>query len=400
MKRITILFFLVLAVGVASAQVVPQIVNFSAVLRDSVGNIMPDTRVRIRLAFIEGGVDGSQVYITETTTTTNSNGYVSLLLNRNMSSYGMPFEQIPWGNGNFWLRLDYKTGNMADYRTQDFFELTSNFYAYVARTTNSIEGIEFDAEGAENDDALVYNSQTGKFESTAIRPPAPTPLPVVLGVGNDAGGATISDLGSPVAASDIVSKEYVDNVYHRIMTAITNINCSHNGHEYVDLGLPSGTMWAKCNVGALTPEGLGDFYAWGEIYPKTNYSNNTYIYEGESGDSLPAEADVASVFWGGGWHVPTLDELEELRSYCAWKYIQQNGRNGFQVTGPNGSSIFLPSGGYKYDTGHYSDNYVANYRTASAERILYCYPSRLGISSAPIYAGYEIRPVFRFENDN
>ena len=396
------MFLLVLAVCMASAQsVVPQTSNFSAVLRDSVGNVLPDTRVRMRLIVLEGGSEGSTVYTTETTTTTNSNGYVSLMLNRSMASYGTPFAQIPWENGDFWLRVDYKTDEMADFRTQDCIELTSNFYAFVARTANSLEGIEFDDEGAENGDALVYNSETGKFEATAIRPPAPTPLPVVLGVGNDAGGATISDLGSPATASDIVSKEYADSVYHRIMAAINNINCTHNGHEYVDLGLPSGTMWAKCNVGASTPEGLGDFYAWGEIYAKDTYSSSNYIYDGEPGDTLPAEADVASVFWGGGWHVPTLDEMEELRSYCAWKYIQQNGRNGFQVTGPNGSSIFLPMGGYKYDTTHYSSNYNAIYRTASAEKILYCYSSRFGMSSTnAVYVGYEIRPVFRFENDN
>ena len=210
----------------------------------------------------------------------------------------------------------------------------------------------------------------------------------------------ISNLAAPVASNDIVTKEYADSVYHRIMTAITNINCSHNGHEYVDLGLPSGTLWAKCNVGAATPEGLGDFYAWGEIYPKNNYSRDTYVYGDEQLDSLPADADVASVFWGGGWRIPTSDEMEELRSCCVWKYVQQNGRNGFQVTGPNGGSIFLPCGGYKYGTYHYGNNSIAMYITTTAGRILYCLSYRLGLAGQSSFVGFEIRPVFRFENNN
>ena len=400
MKKITILFLFLLATLALCAQRVPQIVNFSAVLRDSVGNVMSDTRVRVRLALLLGGAEGSSVYTTETRTTTNSNGYVNLLLNRGMASYGTPFEQIPWENGDFSIQVDYKTDDMSNYRTQGCYELTSNFYAFVAGKANKLEGIDFDADNPENGDALMYNSETGKFEARELRPPAPPALSVVLEAGNDAGGMNISNLASPVAPNDIVTKEYADSVYHRIITAISNINCSHNGHEYVDLGLPSGTLWAKCNVGAATPEGLGDFYAWGEIYSKNNYSRDTYVYGDEQLDSLPADADVASVFWGGGWRIPTSDEMEELRSCCVWKYVQQNGRNGFQVTGPNGGSIFLPCGGYKYGTYHYGNNSIAMYITTIAGRILYCLSYRLGLAGQSSFVGFEIRPVFRFENNN
>ena len=400
MKKITILSLFLLATLALCAQRVPQIVNFSAVLRDSVGNVMSDTRVRMRLIVLEGGAEGSTVYTTETRTTTNSNGYVNLLLNRGMASYGTPFEQIPWENGDFSIQVDYKTDDMSNYRTQGCYELTSNFYAFVAGKANKLEGIDFDADNPENGDALMYNSETGKFEARELRPPAPPALSVVLEAGNDAGGMNISNLASPVAPNDIVTKEYADSVYHRIITAISNINCSHNGHEYVDLGLPSGTLWAKCNVGAATPEGLGDFYAWGEIYSKNNYSRDTYVYGDEQLDSLPADADVASVFWGGGWRIPTSDEMEELRSCCVWKYVQQNGRNGFQVTGPNGGSIFLPCGGYKYGTYHYGNNSIAMYITTIAGRILYCLSYRLGLAGQSSFVGFEIRPVFRFENNN
>ena len=406
MKRIAILFLFVLAVATLSAQNVPQTVNFSAMLRDSVGNILSDTNVSLYLILREGGANGVTVYTTQTTTTTNANGYVSVMLNRGLSSNGMPFTQIPWENGDFWIQVDYKTDDMSNYRTQGCYELTSNFYAFVAGKANRLEGIDFDAENPENGDALIYNSETGRFEARALIPPRAPALSTVLEAGNDAGGMNISNLAAPVDPNDIVTKEYADSVCHRIMAAIANINCSHNGHEYVDLGLPSGTLWAKCNVGAPTPESFGDFYAWGELYPKTDYGTDTYTYSGERGDTMPAEADVASVFWGGGWHVPTIEEMNELRYWCAWKYVQQNGRNGYQITGPSGSSIFLPCGGYKYSTYHYSYDYFAEYRTASVDFILFCYSERFGLIEESSHSqdgyciGYTIRPVFRFENNN
>lgn len=384
MKRIAILILFVLAVATLYAQNVPQTVNFSAMLRDSVGNILSDTNVSLYLILREGGANGVTVYTTQTTTTTNANGYVSVMLNRGLSSNGMPFTQIPWENGDFWIQVDYKTDDMSNYRTQGCYELTSNFYAFVAGKANRLEGIDFDAENPENGDALVYNSETGRFEAQALTPPRAPALSTVLEAGNDAGGMNISNLAAPVDANDIVTKEYADSVYHRIITAISNINCSYNGHEYVDLGLPSGTMWAKCNVGAPTPESLGDFYAYGELYPDTNQSTSTYT--GEQGDFLPAEADVASVFWGGGWHIPTIAEMDELRFYCIWEW---NGQ-GYTVTGPNGCSIFLPVNRGRFYIRSSSVNYVLSGASDSLQVLV--------IPSA--YTTYAIRPVFRLENNN
>jgi len=403
MKRITILFIFVLAVVALSAQNVPQTVNFSAVLRDTTGNIMADTQVMLRLSFLEGGAEGQAVYVTEKTETTNSNGFVSFLLNRGMPSSGAyTFANIPWENGDYWLKVDYKTDGMNDYRSWGILELASNFYSFVAGKANRLEGIDFYVENPENGDALMFNSETGRFESQALIPPRAPALSTVLEAGNDAGGMNISNLGAPVDPNDIVTKEYADSIYHRIVTAITNINCSHNGHEYIDLGLPSGTLWAKCNVGAATPEGIGGYYAWGEISTKTNYTQDSYTYTGELGDSLPAEADVASVFWGGGWHIPTFEEMNELRYWCAWKYVQQNGRYGYKVTGPNGCSIFLPGNGYKYGTQFFYNNRDIYYRLGSANWILYGRSSSSLIMGrrTDYYLGCAIRPVFSPNNNN
>ena len=141
-----------------------------------------------------------------------------------------------------------------------------------------------------------------------------------------------------------------------------------NGHEYVDLGLPSGIKWATCNVGANSPEEYGGYYAWGETEEKSNYEWSTYKWCNGSENSmtkyctnsdngtvdnktvLDPEDDVAHVKWGGSWRMPTSAELEELYNNCTWTWTAQNGVNGYRVTGPNGNSIFLPAAGYRDGT--------------------------------------------------
>ena len=141
-----------------------------------------------------------------------------------------------------------------------------------------------------------------------------------------------------------------------------------DGHEYVDLGLPSGIKWAAYNVGATKPEEYGGYYAWGETEEKSNYDWSTYKWCKGSSDTmtkyctdssygtvdnktvLDPEDDVAHVKWGGDWRMPTKAEQDELRNNCDWTWTTQNGVNGFSVTGPNGNSIFLPATGNRDGT--------------------------------------------------
>ena len=142
-----------------------------------------------------------------------------------------------------------------------------------------------------------------------------------------------------------------------------------NGYEYVDLGLPSGLMWAAYNVGATKPEEYGGYYAWGETEEKTDYSWETYKWCNGSAatmtkyctDSsygtvdnktvLDPEDDVAHVEWGGSWRMPTFEEQKELLNNCDWTWTTLNGVNGYRVTGPNGNSIFLPAAGFRNGSG-------------------------------------------------
>ena len=122
-----------------------------------------------------------------------------------------------------------------------------------------------------------------------------------------------------------------------------------NGHDWVDLGLPSGLRWATCNVGASSPTDYGNYYAWGEITTKTTYNSSTYTYTGNP-TTLPSDRDAATANWGSGWRMPTYDELKELKSSCTVTWTTQNGVNGHLFTRPNGNSVFLPAAGYRIDS--------------------------------------------------
>lgn len=122
-----------------------------------------------------------------------------------------------------------------------------------------------------------------------------------------------------------------------------------NGHEYVDLGLPSGLKWATCNVGADSPEEYGDYYAWGETYTKDEYKeDNCDLWDVEMEDiGGDPEYDVATSEWGDDWRLPTEEDFNELVEECEWKWMKKKGVYGMRVKGPNGNSIFLPAAGFR-----------------------------------------------------
>jgi hypothetical protein len=146
---------------------------------------------------------------------------------------------------------------------------------------------------------------------------------------------------------------------------------SGGGHAYVDLGLPSGTLWATCNVGADSPEDYGDYFAWGETQPKSDYSWSTYQYcmgsstkltkycdnasYGYNGftdnlTTLQPSDDAATAQWGSGWRMPTIEEWRELRDNTTHVWTSQNGVGGRLFTATNGNSLFLPAAGSRDGT--------------------------------------------------
>lgn len=125
-----------------------------------------------------------------------------------------------------------------------------------------------------------------------------------------------------------------------------------NTKEYIDLGLPSGTLWATCNVGANSPEEYGDYYSWGETQTKSSYTFSNYSYKSNP-LMLPLSNDVANIKWGTDWRYPTEEEHQELRNsnYCTWIWTEMNGITGYCIKSKiNGNNIFLPAGGRKLDS--------------------------------------------------
>ena len=168
---------------------------------------------------------------------------------------------------------------------------------------------------------------------------------------NKDGNVDISDV---VELVNIILNDDEDKSY---------FTCPNGRHPHlIDLGLPSGTLWSCCNLGADKPEAYGGYYAWGETEEKDYYDWSTYKHCDGSEDTrhdigsdiTGTKYDVAHVKWGGGWHMPTQTQIQELLDNTTSEWISQNGVAGKKFTGSNGGTIFIPAAGGIY----YSDLYT------------------------------------------
>ncbi len=188
---------------------------------------------------------------------------------------------------------------------------------------------------------------------------------------------------------------YNDTVKTEIKSFVTEFAKYQN--EYVDLG--TGILWAKFNVGAEKPTDIGNYYAWGELQPKSSYSASNYNLVFDipiSGSSdrntmtLPIDIskrtignvdgymisskeyypdisgtkyDVAKTEWGGTWRMPTKEEWKKLSQSCTWTYTTVDGVPVFKVANKQNSSkyIYLPAGGIKYNSSTVGNKTIANY---------------------------------------
>ena len=206
-----------------------------------------------------------------------------------------------------------------------------------------------------------------------------------------------------------------------------NLYCPDDNHPHaIDLGLPSGTKWACCNVGASSPEGYGGYYAWGETEEKTVYTPVTYKYasgvdeDGNGwyedyhedtgthgvwqhiGDDISgSQYDVAHVKWGGFWRMPTHEQQMELIDYCESTWTTQNGVNGRLITGSNGGTIFLPAAGNRlyddlYNKGEYGNFWSSSFDSEYEDYAyyLYCVPEYENYYGHDFrHYGFSVRPV-------
>lgn len=146
--------------------------------------------------------------------------------------------------------------------------------------------------------------------------------------------------------------------------------------EAIDLGL--SVKWASHNIGATKPSDYGCYFSWGETKPKSSYTEREGVGMEVPYSSLQAQGivdaagnltpahDAATVNWGASWRMPTVEELKELLERCTWDWTAQDGKNGYNVTGPNGNSIFLPAAGGQYSRDTYDTGTNGWYWSATA----------------------------------
>lgn len=217
-----------------------------------------------------------------------------------------------------------------------------------------------------------------------------------------------SMLGGCSSGKESIERDKEIRREHKISVLTDTIN----GHRWVDLGLPSGTKWATTNVGASSTEEGGNYYAWGETEPKSDYSTiNSTTYKVsfkklkkagivDSSGILKPEYDAATVNWGAPWRMPTDDEYRELITSCKWEFTSQNGENGYLVTGPNKKTIFFPASAFQQNTTIENLGEFGDYWSSTVVQELSGVSCSLGYSSKSYgrrryarYAGRTIRPV-------
>lgn len=175
------------------------------------------------------------------------------------------------------------------------------------------------------------------------------------------------------------------------------------GHELVDLGLPSGLLWATCNIGAETPEQVGNYYAWGEIQNRTDFTENNYAFAENQltlNDISATEYDAARSNWGGEWRMPTKQECNELISNCEIMDTTINGINGKLLIGLNSNRMFVPSSGHYGLTGLENTDGIGFWiSTPCGSSYAYRMWQWTYISFSQRWLGFPVRPVVQNSSD-
>ena len=260
------------------------------------------------------------------------------------------------------------------------FDVTTPWYKYsdkVVLTSNGFSGHEAGQTDAESNEIMIDAWETGTIVTCYVPR---------FDVGDETDGATINNaklkavVNSHAVTTTDALKAYKNfargNAYYMQVTwdgstlCFSNDFCPDGNHPHmIDLGLPSGTKWACCNVGANSPAEVGDFFAWGETTPKSLFGAHNYKWF-IGGDShnitkyccninygtvdgrteLELEDDAAFVQWGAEWHMPSLSQLLELLNNCTSEWAKVNGMGGCLFKSKtNDSAIFFPLAGWRPD---------------------------------------------------
>ena len=249
-------------------------------------------------------------------------------------------------------------------------------------------------------------------------------LAVMMLPGVNASAQTSNSLRGDANGDGVVNAADIVEIVNIILTGG---NMAPAGVEAVDLGLPSGTLWANMNVGAFKAEDYGDYFAWGETTPQNDnqYSwasyrwckgsektltkycyDSSYGYNGftDRKTVLDAKDDAATANWGGDWRMPTKAQFDELIDNTTSEMTTQNGVYGRQFTSKtNGNSIFLPGAGYRrnderggVDAGWYWSSTLSEERWTERAWFLFFQSGDMSMhekTDTYRYNGYSVRPV-------
>ena len=320
-------------------------------------------------------------------------------------------------NTTYYVRAYATTSAGTGYGEQLSFTTRNGIPTVTTTEVTNVNGTYANGGGNITDDGGLAVTARGVCWSTS---PSPTLANSHTSNGSGAGSFSSYMTGLTMSTTYYV-RAYATNSFVTVYGNQLSFTTTNDEHVYVDLGLPSGLLWATCNVGADAPEDYGDYFAWGETQPKdyydwstyqycmgsdntlTKYCNNSgYGYNGFTDNltTLLPEDDAATANWGSDWRMPTKEEWQELYNNTTCTWTTQNGVNGRLFTASNGNSLFLPAAGYRYNSNLDSAGSYGYYWSRS----LYTgYPSDAwyldfdsgytGVYGSSRYYGFSVRPV-------
>ena len=309
------------------------------------------------------------------------------------------------------------------------FKVLSRWYIYSASillSDGSIAGGQDVKNDAESDEITIPAGGTGTIVSWYI------PITIIADVTIDNAKLKAVVNGNAVTTVDAMisyKTQARGNAYYMEVNwdgsnlYFSNEFCPDSNHPHIiDLGLPSGTKWACCNVGANIPTECGNYFAWGETTSKSYYANHNYKWYADGDDhkitkyccnssfgtvdnrtELEPEDDAAFVNWGPEWRTPALRQLYELKNNCTYKWANVNGMGGYLFkSNTNGRAVFLPAAGWPYNgvqevgsEGFYwSCRYYYDFRPDLGEILAFGGKNALNGYYYNRYLGASVRPVF------
>ena len=323
-----------------------------------------------------------------------------------------------WKGGNISVKSAANTDSITTSGGNWLFNICTHDNTFV--TTNTLYGA-IEVSFADNVQSLSQTPEVGVCFSSEKATPTYADERKRLGTSVRYYDFRLYDLDPGTTYYYCAYVKLGDEVFYGDVSSITTYGKKPtyvfiNGHKFVDLGLPSGLLWAHTNVGAPYSSDDGDYFAWGETKPKSCYDISTYkwgecympggsnITKYNSTDkktTLDSEDDAATVNWGAPCRMPDLSEFIELHNNCDWAWQSSyNGTSGYLVTGPNGNTIFFPTLGYRNGDdlindggGYYWSRSLYSYESYNA----HCLYFRSGYVPLPDvywrFNGYTVRPV-------